>query len=591
MIKSSKTQVFILAWCTFLLVHTAVAMTDPVQIANPYLAPVTTYLLQAKTQKGTQKQQSLLSAAGCLIYEGQWQQGLAILAQTHDLTLTQLDEKNVLLAQVDLMRDKPDEAFRQLNKINEAHSFSLYHQIQYHELLAQVHRLKNRPMESISERLLLEHLLTDEKAYANNQKTLWFTLATIPQEELELYAQKTTPGSELQGWINLVMISQVHRKNLRSLFLALEQWQAQFRSHPANRLLPSPLESIANRMPGLPQRIALLLPLTGELSGPGEAIRDGFMAAYEANQSDSTIKFYDTNQKDIVATYQQAIQEGADFVIGPLKKQDVTTIAAIQHPVPTLLLNDADLALKTNSYSFGMSPRLEAMEVAKKARSKGYRNALVIAPKTDWGNSIRQAFTRQWQKQGGQVAGTYSYADNEDIHKTMRDFLHINQSQARENRIKQILGHSIESSITRRQDFDVVFLLAYPSKARQIIPLLKYYYAGDVPVYATSTVYSGNANALKDKDLDGLIFCDIPWVFSHQMSVKNWPEQWNSYNRLYALGMDSQALTTQLNQLMVFPSEKSQATGFLYLKSNQKVARVFEWGQFKQGLAHSLGEV
>ncbi len=52
----------------------------------------------------------------------------------------------------------------------------------------------------------------------------------------------------------------------------------------------------------------------------------------------------------------------------------------------------------------------------------------------------------------------------------------------------------------------MVFLLSYPSKARQIMPLLKYYYAGDVPVYATSSVYTGGVNVMKDRDLNGIIF-------------------------------------------------------------------------------------
>ena len=122
------------------------------------------------------------------------------------------------------------------------------------------------------------------------------------------------------------------------------------------------------------------------------------------------------------------------------------------------------------------------------------------------------------------------------------------------------------------------------------MPLLNYYYAADIPVYATSSVYAGHANALKDKDLDGIIFCDIPWVFSHQMGTRNWPEQFNSYNRLYALGMDSYALATQLNQLIVFPADGVMEKGALYLKSSQQVARILEWGQFRQGLAHSLGQ-
>jgi len=143
---------------------------------------------------------------------------------------------------------------------------------------------------------------------------------------------------------------------------------------------------------------------------------------------------------------------------------------------------------------------------------------------------------------------------------------------------------------SRRRDFDVIFMVAYPSKARQIMPLLKYYYAGDVPVYATSMVYAGNTDAMKDRDLNGIIFSDMPWVFTHSMSNKNWPEPLNSYNRLYALGMDSYALSTQLNQLLLFPSMGvSDKTGVLSLNSSQQIARTLAFGQFKNGLPQLLG--
>ena len=149
----------------------------------------------------------------------------------------------------------------------------------------------------------------------------------------------------------------------------------------------------------------------------------------------------------------------------------------------------------------------------------------------------------------------------------------------------------VDASTTprRRQDFDMIFLLAYPSKARQIMPMLRYYYAGDVPVYATSAAYSGASNAQKDRDLEGLIFCDMPWVFHHQMGHKNWPEQWNSYNRLFALGNDSFMLATRLNQLLLFPAiGLGDGSGALYMNANQQIARVLAWGQMKQGMPQEV---
>lgn len=559
---------------------------------SPYTLPASGYLAQAKNQDGIEKQQSLILAAGRTISEGYWRQGAAILAQTTDLTPVLSDEKNILLAQIDIIRERPKVALSKLSLISEKDKLPSYQQIKFHELLAQAYSATEKPMESITERMKLESLLIDEEGQKSNQRKLWLTLTHLSQAELNSVAAETTNQSVLQGWVQLALISRKYRDNSRSLLAALDQWQTYFSNHPANNILPTPLDSIANKMVAQPKQIALLLPLSGALQGPGTAVRDGFMAAYKSNNGENSIKIktYDTSIDNITTLYQSAITDGAEYVVGPLTKAQVATVAALPHPVPTLLLNDAEDAVQENSYLFGLSPVNEAIQVAIKARSKGHHHALVIAPGNAWGTEVTKAFTTQWQKKGGQVVGTLSYGDKDDLNKKMKDFLRITNSQEREKKLKELLGYNIQPVVSRRQDFDMIFLLAYPSKARQIMPLLNYYYAADVPVYATASVYGGSANALKDKDLDGIIFCDIPWVFSHQAGARNWPEQFNSYNRLYALGKDSYSLATQLNHLMLFPADQSTSDdGILYLKPSQQVARVLEWGQFRQGLVHSLG--
>ena len=600
-IKSYNIRVLLVLASTFMLCQCTKAVNPPEQptvvvkkkVDSPYKLPTASYLAMAGKQEGNQKQNTLLLAAGRMISEGQWRQGSAILAQTGDLTAVQLNEKNLLLAKVDVMRDRPKAALAKLGSINDSDNLSVYHQIQFHELLAQSYRATGNNTDSVLERIKLEPLLVDNKSQISNRRTLWLTLINVPDAEINSLAEASDNKPELHGWFQLVSISRKYRDNSKALLIALEQWKAHFRNHPANHILPNPLDSIANKMLTQPKQVALLLPLSGSLSGPGNAIREGFMSAYKANKVETAtkVKMYDTDKGDIAAIYQQAITDGADYVVGPLIKSQVTVVAAMNHPVPTLLLNDSEVSAQENSYSFGLSPTNEAIQVAIKARNKGYIRALIIAPKNDWGMEVTRAFTNQWQKNNGKVVDTFLYGPKEDMNKKMGDFLHITDSQAREKQLKQLLGQNLQSSISRRQDFDMVFLLAYPSKARQIMPLLKYYYAGDMPVYATSSVYGGSANALKDKDLDGVIFCDIPWVFAHQMGTKNWPEQFNSYNRLYALGSDSYALANQLNQLILFPADGSKdSNGTLYLKPSQQVARILEWGQFKQGLAHSLGE-
>jgi outer membrane PBP1 activator LpoA protein len=601
LIKKVKVRVFIALVTIMFLCQCAkvVNSTEPTvevqskKLQAPYPLPVTTYLSMAMNQEGAEKQNSLISAAGRLIFEGQLHKGATILSQLSNLTDDQQNEKNLLLAKVDLIRDKPKEALVKLSKITNKDHLSPPNLIEYHEQLAKAFRTVGNYKESIDQRIQLEALIPDQEGQINNRRILWLTLANLPQADLDTMSSESASQTEFKGWVQLALISRKYRQNSKSLLAVLDQWQSRYSSHPGNQILPTPLDSITDKLVTTPKQIALILPLSGQLAGPGQAIKDGFMASYKANKGEelTKIKLYDSNKEKIEDLYQKAVAEGAEYVVGPLTKDHVNKIASINHPVPTLLLNETTTSEQNNSYSLSLSPIDEATQVAIRARAKGLKRALIIAPNNQWGDEIISAFSKQWKDQGGLIIDSFRYAGKDDLNKGIRNVLQIPDSEGREKKIKQLLGYNLQTNNTRRQDVDMIFMLAYPSKARQIMPLLKYYFAGSIPVYATSSVYSGNANALKDKDLDGLIFCDIPWVFSHQMAAKNWPEQFNSYNRLYALGMDSYSLATQMNQLILFPSDGSTYTsGILFLKPTQRVARVLEWGQFKEGMPHSLGD-
>ncbi|KTD14041.1 penicillin-binding protein activator [Legionella israelensis] len=559
------------------------------QLASPYTLSAVTYLDMANQQEGNDKQSSLIMAAGRMIHDGHWRKGLDILTQTSSLTMEQTNEKYLLQAKVDLMRERPQAAILKLASIHKHHQLPLYHQIQYHEMLAQAYQSSGKEIESVSERIKLERLLPDEASRENNRRALWLSLSRLPIGELNALAAETVEDNELQGWIQLAVIPRQYKDDSASMMRVVQEWLEEHPQHPAHQILPGSLSQLARRMYTKPKQVALLLPLSSTLAGPGKAVNDGFMAARKASDDPMNVRLYDTDKAPVDQIYQQALMEGADYVVGPLSKSDVAIIAALNHPVPTLLLNDPDSFVKENAYVFGLSPVNEAKQVAAKARQNGNTQALIISPSGHWGKEVTSAFTRQWEMNGGRIADTLYYEQNEDMNIPIRNFLQITQSQARGKQLKKLFGKRLEIVPRRRQDFDMIFLLAYPGKARQIVPLLKYYYAGDVPIYATSSVFAGTADTMKDRDLNGVIFCDMPWVFTHQAGHRNWPEQLNSYNRLYALGMDSYALATQLNQLMLFPTMgASDSSGILYLKGPQQIARILEWGQIRQGLAVPL---
>lgn len=565
----------------------AVKNEQPKAVVSPYAKPANNYLGLSKNKPDNEKQQLLLMAASRFIDEGQWRDGIRLLAQLKNLTPFQANTKTILLAKTEMIRDQPRAAISRLSGVEDLNSLPIFYQVNYYETLASAYESVARYAESVVERIKLAQLIPDEPSRIKNSQILWITLTKLSKEELKNLAFQAPDNTDLQGWTGLALLAKQKKSDYQEMFTQVEQWQTNYPTHSANQLLPSPLASIKTQLHASPRQIALLLPLSGVLSGPGGAVRDGFMAA--ANNSKTQVRLYNTAGGEVAALYQQAISDGADYVVGPLTKSEVAVIAALEHPVPTLLLNDIDIESTPNAYHFGLSPSHEARQIALKASSKGHKHALIIAPEGNWGDEIVSAFSTQWRENGGIIVDKLAYSNNQDLNVALRDVLHISDSLMREKQLKQLLGDNIQTIPSRRQDFDMIFLLAYPSKARQIMPLLKYYFAGNVPVYATSTVYAGSPDIMKDKDLEGLIFSDMPWVFSHQMGNKNWPEQFNSYNRLYALGVDSFNLSTQLNQLLLFPAMGiDETSGILYIKQGRQIARIPAWGQFKRGIAVAM---
>jgi hypothetical protein len=368
--------------------------------------------------------------------------------------------------------------------------------------------------------------------------------------------------------LNLAIISKEASKSNNQLITQLKAWKSENPNHPANSLIPDDgtLNSIQAKQP--PRKIAILLPLKGPLMSSGPVVREGFLNAYYENRSGQEISFYDSSVNDIGAVYQKALAEGADTIVGPLTKESVQTLLhSSSFPVPTIALNYTDNwgSLPANFYEFGLSPNDEAQQMAGKAIESGHKRAIVIAPNTDWGRRVSKTAIEQWSTTGGTIADTFYFNSKTDLNNGIAQLLHAN---AKVNK--------------RRQDFDVIFLLASPESARQIVPLLKYYYASNVPIYSTSVIYAGKPEPEKDSDLNGIKFAETPW--SLKLAKSAGKITGSRSNRLYAVGRDAYLLTNQIYRLTFLPNFPIYgATGSLSLNSSHQVYRRLPWTQMHDG--------
>ena len=139
-----------------------------------------------------------------------------------------------------------------------------------------------------------------------------------------------------------------------------------------------------------------------------------------------------------------------------------------------------------------------------------------------------------------------------------------------------------------------MFLLANPSEGRQIRPAMAFHFVGDVAVYAMPAIYDGasydgGSSNNVNRDLNGIIFVDAPWLLSAQDPLRRgvaeaFENGAGPVERLRAMGVDSYRLHSRLAQLANFPGVSVQgATGTLTMRQDGSIKRELMPARFDEG--------
>ncbi|MGB1110043.1 MAG: penicillin-binding protein activator [Gammaproteobacteria bacterium] len=444
-------------------------------------------------------------------------------------------------------------------------------------------------------------LMSTPDALRANQERLWAALSTLNNAQLEKMLSETTDQG-LQGWLDLALVGKRFGLNPEALRSAAVDWQTRYPAHPAAGTYLNELISRMEAPATHPKRIAVLLPLSGSLSVLGQAVRDGIMAAYLQLQPVTLrpeLEFVDTAKTDALTAYLNKLDGGTDAILGPLTKESLTKVAVSgEIPIPVLGLNRLPKTIfaPENLYQFGLAPEDDAVGVAERGLSESYQRALVLVPDSDWGRRVSTAFSQAFEDGGGQTLAVESFGEKmTDFGAPLKALLGLEESDQRYRNVAAIIGAKMEFEPRRRQDTDFIFLAANPRQARLIRPLLQFHHAGDIPLYASSHVYTGIIDAQADKDMNGLEFADIPWIigngrFAAQRTrmETQWPGS-SRQARLQALGFDAFGVLPLLGRLKSAAGETVEgATGSVYADSNGVIHRRPIWARFDQGTARLI---
>lgn len=123
----------------------------------------------------------------------------------------------------------------------------------------------------------------------------------------------------------------------------------------------------------------------------------------------------------------------------------------------------------------------------------------------------------------GEIADQVSFSGSGDHSKSITEALLITQSNERAETLKKHLSNTenvIKFEPRRRQDIDAIVLFALPTDGRQIIPTLAFHFAAQLPVYATHHIYQGPTDTSRDRDLEKVVFTDLPWLIEQPAMQK-----------------------------------------------------------------------
>ncbi len=262
--------------------------------------------------------------------------------------------------------------------------------------------------------------------------------------------------------------------------------------------------------------IALLLPLNSPTLGAAAAtVLQGISAAGSIQAFPLQIYSDFDEAGSVLIAYKKAIANGAVGVIGPLTRSGISQLA--REPsiaVPTLALNIIEGSANSQLYFFGLAVEREAKQIANLAKKQGMKQAIVISANEPLARRLQFAFEEQWISSGGKVLREIDFS-----------------------------GDTAALADIPASADNMVFIATDAEQTRTLRPYLPV----NLPVYATSQLYTGNKDTLLNFDLNGIRFVDMPWLMQTDAPYpRASPPLTTNMERLYALGIDAWRLINML---------------------------------------------
>ncbi|MCZ6643807.1 MAG: penicillin-binding protein activator [Gammaproteobacteria bacterium] len=370
----------------------------------------------------------------------------------------------------------------------------------------------------------------------------------------------------------------------------LERWRSKWSDHPAFELLPTKLLPL-NDQSWQPQHVALLLPLRGPLARAGRAVRDGFIAAYlqgpaaASQRQDFRISVYDSAASPLPGIYEEILASGVDLIVGPLSKRSLSHLNDLNPELPVLGLNylEDHLEPAENLLQMGLAIEDETDTLVDRLLTDGVDRLLIFHNREDWSVRAAARLKAQWPFH----ITVQAFDDIKTITESVGRAMQVDASSERHAALTKLLNLELEFLPRARDDVEAIVALVSNLEATALVPALRFHFANNLPVYASSQSVRSDESQSLDA-LNGFRVCELPWQLFDDPLYEAMSEVFmlhnNSFAALYALGVDAFRVS---DRLPTFTRNSSAhllgSTGILSLGHDRRFRRELAWGVVIRG--------
>ena len=369
-------------------------------------------------------------------------------------------------------------------------------------------------------------------------------------------------------------------------------WQLQL-----NRLRDENPESDAARWltnyspepPSDQQTIALLLPQSGQdqLIQAAKAIRNGWMQAHFSNidkletYTPPKLEFYDTSLTPVSELVQQAFQEGADYVVGPLSKQHVDEVLEVDHQLPTnrvLLLNHPTPGNeippgKVRHVAWSIED--EALLLSRLLVSQSHRKCVLFSGNANWMIRARTMLEVNFTDPD-LILSRHQIEDYATVTEVVGEGLGIKESMERRESLQEVIRYEVEFEPRLNEDVNCIVAFVGDLQLQAILESLRYHSSRDIDVFVSE---SAVRNGLPENSA-GMVFPSSPWLIDQYRDPSINNQNNPSMRSFHSLGFDAYRLSTHWESLGSYGTIAGMA-GIYQLAEDGTIERLPDLAQVK----------